>query len=57
MNKDMEKWSGIYMDYKEIEGMQIPHYVEVTWNLVSGDSTYAKFRLDKVEYNNPYRFT
>jgi len=57
MNKDMEKWSGIYIDYKEIEGMQIPHYVEVTWNLGSGDSTYAKFRLDKVEYNNPYRFT
>jgi len=57
MNKDMEKWSGIYREYKEIEGMQIPHYAEVTWNLGSGDSTYAKFRLDKVEYNNPYGFT
>ena len=56
-NKDMEKWSGIYRDYKEIEGMQIPHYVEVTWNLGSGDFTYVKFRLDKVEYNKPYQFT
>jgi len=55
-NKDMEKWSVTYRDYKEIEGMKIPHYAEATWNLKSGDLTYAKFTLDKVEYNNPSRF-
>ena len=55
-NKDMEKWSVIYGNYKEIEGMQIPHHAEATWNLESGDFTYAKFSLDKVEFNNPSRF-
>jgi len=35
--------------------MQIPHHAEATWNPKSGDLTYAKFTLDKVEYNNPSR--
>ncbi len=43
--KVMEKWLGVYRDYKEIEGMQIPHYVEVTWNLESCDFTYDSYDL------------
>jgi hypothetical protein len=52
----LENWTGYYGDYKKVEGMQIPFYVEVVWNLESGDFSYAKFRVKKIEYNNPSKF-
>lgn len=55
-DKTLENWTGYYSDYKKIEGMQIPFYVEVVWNLESGDFSYAKFKVDRIEYNNPSKF-
>lgn len=52
----LEEWTGYYRNYKEVNGMQIPHDVEVIWNLKSGDFSYAKFSINKIEYNNPSKF-
>ena len=52
----LENWTGYYRDYREVEGIQIPHNVEVVWNLASGDFSYAKFDINRIEYNNPSKF-
>ena len=36
--------------------MKVPFYLEATWNLESGDCRYAKFKVKKIEYNNPSKF-
>ena len=36
--------------------MKVPFYLEATWNLKSGDFRYAKFKVTKIEYNNPSKF-
>ncbi len=56
MDKSLENWTGYYRDYKEVGGMNIPFEVEVVWNLGSGDFSYAKFNITKIEYNNPTKF-
>lgn len=55
-DKTLENWTGHYSNYKEVDGMRIPFDVEVIWNLESGDFSYAKFEIDKIEYNNPSCF-
>jgi len=36
--------------------MQIPHDVEVMWNLESGNFSYARFNITEIEYNNHSKF-
>jgi len=36
--------------------MKVPFYLEAVWNLESGDLSYAKFKIDRIEYNNPSKF-
>ncbi len=52
----LEDWTGYYKDYREINGMKIPFYMEVEWNLKSGDFSYAKFPIETIEYNNPSKY-
>jgi len=52
----LENWTCYYRDYKEVNDMQIPFSAEVVWNLKSGDFSYAKFKINKIEYNNPNKF-
>ena len=52
----LENWTGYYRDYRAVEGIQIPHNVEVEWNLELGDFCYAKFNINEIEYNNPLKF-
>lgn len=47
----LEQWSGTYADYRQAEGVSIPHHVQVTWNLSEGDFTYAKFDVTGAEYD------
>jgi len=51
----LEHWSGYYRDYREAGGMLIPFKVGVAWNLESGDLSYARFNLKKIDYNVPKR--
>ncbi|MHA1503121.1 MAG: DUF6544 family protein [Candidatus Heimdallarchaeota archaeon] len=52
----LEDWTGYYKDYQTVENVKIPFYMEVEWNLSSGDYSYAKFTIDEIEYNKPYSF-
>ena len=43
-------------DYRTVDGMKVPFYLEAVWNLESDDLSYAKFKIDRIEYNNPSKF-
>lgn len=49
----LQTWIGTYTDYQSVKGLNIPFSVKVTWNLPTGDYTYAHFNLNKIEYDNP----
>ncbi len=52
-DKTLEDWTGFYKNYKTINGMKIPFYLEVVWNLESGDFSYAKFNIETIDFNIP----
>ena len=52
----LENFTGYYGDYGTVDGMNVPFYLEAVWNLESGDLSYAKFNIDKIEYNNLSKF-
>lgn len=45
------QWSTPVKDYKEVNGSKLPTYGEGIWHLPEGDYCYAKFNLEKVDYN------
>jgi hypothetical protein len=47
---------GYYRDGTKIDNIMIPQEIEVAWNLKSGNFSYAKFRIDNIEYNNPSKY-
>ncbi|MBW8523756.1 hypothetical protein K0U91_00770 [Chryseobacterium chendengshani] len=50
-NEKRETWFCKMSNYKEVDGMQIPFSAEVVWRLSAGDFSYAKFEVQKIEYN------
>ena len=57
MEKDrMEKWIGIVGDYKQVDGIKVPTYIEGKWDLKEGAYSYAKFHIQQIEYDIPERF-
>jgi len=52
----LENWSGLYHDYREVNGMKVPMRVEVIWNLKEGDFKYVDFSIKKIEYDVPVKF-
>jgi hypothetical protein len=56
MDKILENWTCYHSDYRTVEGMQIPFSGEAVWNLESGDFSYAKFKINRIEYNNLSKF-
>ena len=56
MDKDhLETWIIKMANYREMNNIKIPTSVEVIWRLKQGDLSYAKFHMDKVEYDLPYK--
>ncbi len=55
-DKNIEKWLGKVSNYKEFGGVKIPTEIEGIWKLQDGDYSYAKFKIDTIEYNIPERF-
>ena len=53
MDTTLEKWTGYYRDYREMDGVRIPAEAEVVWNLDSGDFSYARFKITDIEFNTP----
>jgi hypothetical protein len=54
--KNLETWIIKLADYKEINNVVVPTAFEVSWGLKTGDFTYAKFFLKKIEYDQPVAF-
>lgn len=52
----LETWIGTPSDYREINGVVIPFKIEGGWELDSGYFAYARFILDRIDYNRPERF-
>ncbi len=52
----LETWVGKLRNYKEINGIIIPTKIEAIWRLKSGDFSYAKFNVKKIEYDKAYKF-
>ncbi len=52
----IETWIIKLANYKEMNKVTIPTVFEVLWRLKSGDLSYAKFNMTKVEYDNPTMF-
>lgn len=53
----LQDWVCQYYDYQEVEGMRIPFFAEASWNSELEGSKYAKFRIEKIEYERPSEFT
>lgn len=57
MDKEhLETWIIKLAKYKEMNNVVVPTAFEVLWRLKTGDLSYAKFNMKKVEYDNPRKF-
>lgn len=53
---NLENWVIKCADYKELNNVIIPSTFEVLWRLQKGDFSYAKFKIERIEYDVPERF-
>ena len=44
-------WVGRYADYREVEGMLVPHDVVVSWRVDGQESPYARFSVERLEFD------
>ncbi len=49
-------WGGVYRGYEDVDGFRIPSEVEARWLSPPEVFPYARFELDRVEYNVFRRF-
>jgi hypothetical protein len=49
-------WGGVYRCYEEVDGFRIPAEAEVRWLSPPDVFPYARFELQRVEYNVFRRF-
>lgn len=54
--KKLETWVIKLANYKEVNAVVVPTAFEVLWRLEKGDFSYAKFNLQKIEYDKPEKF-
>ena len=57
MGKDkLKPWIGEVSDYKKVNGMMIPQKITASWILEDGKYTYARFNVEKFEFDKPQKF-
>ncbi len=49
-------WSGEMRNFRAHDGVLVPEEVEVSWHLESGAFPYARFSLERLEFNRPEPF-
>lgn len=49
-------WSGRFDDYRLVDGLMIPLAVEARWHLDAGDWPYARFKVERIEYDREDAF-
>jgi hypothetical protein len=52
----LETWIGTPSDYREMSGVLIPMTIEASWRLRGGDESYARFTIQKIEYDVPKKY-
>ena len=53
---NLETWTGRVSEYQKINGMIIPMKIEAIWRLETGDFSYARFNVTKIEYGIAEKF-
>jgi hypothetical protein len=49
-------WFGELRNFRAHDGLLVPHEVEVSWQLESGVFPYARFTLERIEFDRPEPF-
>lgn len=49
-------FTGYYRCYERIGGLRVPTEIEAEWNLPEGDFSYARFTIDRLDYDLFERF-
>jgi hypothetical protein len=44
-------WSGQYGDYRDVEGLLVPHHVVVSWKVGDQPIPYARFAVERLEFD------
>jgi hypothetical protein len=52
----VETWICKMYNYQLINNIKVPVLCEAMWRLQTGDVSYAKFRVTKIDYDRPFRF-
>lgn len=47
----MEPWEGRVADYREVDGLMVPHSIQAAWLLPEGRHTYVDFLVEQLRYN------
>lgn len=47
----LETWEGRVDDYREVDGLMVPHSIEGAWLLPEGRYAYADFSVQRILYN------
>ena len=47
----LRPWSGVYRDYRVVDGMRVPFEAEVSWQLETDPYTYAHWLLDSMVFD------
>jgi hypothetical protein len=53
---ELTVWSVELRDYRDVDGLVVPHDVTATWHLDRGDFRYARFLVERIEYDRPRPF-
>jgi len=53
---ELRPWSGDYADYREVDGLLVPHHFVGYWHVDGGRIPYVDFQLERPEYDvaKPY---
>jgi len=50
------KWLGHYSNYVLAKNMMVPRDINVSWNTEAGNFTYARFKIEDLQYDDPVKY-
>lgn len=50
------KWLGHYSNYTFVKNMMVPRDIKVSWNTEVGNFTYARFKIEDIQYDDPVKY-
>lgn len=55
-DENRQNWLIKLADYQELNGVIVPMKAEAIWKLETGEFSYARFNVTKIEYDKPLKF-